>query len=125
MPGTEDTISRGEAQRKALALEKARGEEVARIDAKFKEHGQEIAMLKKEHERFQRELETVVQQMGVITTAFGEHIAVGNALTKQVKEASANQVTTKTFILGLIGTIIALGILLVAGIALIHGQQPS
>lgn len=125
MPGTEDTISRGEAQRKALALEKARGEEVARIDAKFKEHGQEIAMLKKEHERFQRELETVANQMGVIATAFGEHIAVGNALTKQVKEASANQVTTKTFILGLIGTIIALGILLVAGIALIHGQQPS
>lgn len=121
---SQEPLGRQEAQDKAIKLAREGGEAAARIDARFSEHGREIAILKREHELFRRDLEAMGQQVTKLVSAFGEHIAVGNALTDQVKEATAKQVTTRTFVWGLVGTVIALGMLLIAGIALIHGQAP-
>jgi len=124
MSGSSDEpVTRRETEQKALALARAAGEESARFEARFNEQRRDIDALKREHEQFRLDLAAVAEQVKQLAASFQQNIAVSTALAKQLKENNEKQVTNRTLIMTAIGLFFGLGMLLIAGVALVHGQS--
>lgn len=113
--------TRAEIQAAAEAAAEARGRAAATVEAKFEEHGREISYLKGAVTAARRDITALEGMVRDFSEKFTTHIQVSDALAEQLEKQRDNQVSKKTYILGLVGAVIALGMLLIAGIALIHG----
>jgi hypothetical protein len=120
---SDDGITRQDAEAKALALARQSGREAAEVEARLVANEREIDYIRKAVGRVRDDLGLVASKVDSLDGTFSQHLAVGKAIATQVKENSDNQVSKKTYILGLVGTVIALGMLLIATVALLYGAN--
>lgn len=110
-----------EGRREALAEQ--RGRDVAMMENRFKANELEISYLKKGNAELKEQVRKLTEQVSQLASDFTAHLKVGEAVQDQVAKNSAEQVTKKTYILGLLGAVFALGMLLVATLALLYGSR--
>lgn len=120
-PNDDKPVTRRETHDDAMAAAEARGRAAANIEAKFEENGREITYLKGGLAAARREMAELAANVRDFSEKFKVHIEVSDALAEQLEKQRENQLSKKTYILGLVGTVLALGMLLIAAVALIHG----
>ena len=109
----EDERDDSEALRNLQALESAedrafrRGQASARLKSAVDSHEQRLNAINGSIDRLSRE----VSEM---KAAFERSVAITAARAQDAKTAAEKQVSTRTFVLGLIGAVIAIGSLLAA-----------
>jgi hypothetical protein len=108
-----------EREKAALELAEQRGREAARLEGRLDDHDKHFTIVNGSIERAARGLErlgrTVDEMAGVIKT----QAAVAAARAVDADTAAKKQVSTRTFVFGLVGAVAAIGLLLVgAGVHL-------
>jgi chromosome segregation ATPase len=121
MAAEDEAPTRRETERRATRLAEERGRDQARIEAKFQRQDEELAFLRQGMATVKSDIGRLSEEGRALKATVDQYIAVSQAVANQLKESSGDLVTRKTYLLGLVGTIIALGMLLVSGLVLIHG----
>lgn len=111
------------AENRALHLAEQRGKDVERAENRFKSNENEIRYLKESNRELKQQVKQLASDLSALAGRFAAHLEVGEALTKQVEKSSDEQVSKKTYILGLVGAVLALGMLLIATLALLYGSR--
>lgn len=110
-------------EQRALHLAEQRGRDNERADNRFRSNEKEISYLKDSNRELKKQVKELADQLQALASRFAAHLEVGEALTKQVEKSSDEQVSKKTYILGLVGAVLALGMLLIATLALLYGSR--
>ena len=121
MAAEDEAPTRRETERRATQLAEERGRDQARVEAKFQRQDEELAFLRQGMATVKSDIGRLSEEGRALKATVDQYIAVSQAVANQLKESSGDLVTRKTYLLGLVGTIIALGMLLVSGLVLIHG----
>lgn len=108
---------------RAIRIAEQRGKDVAEAENRFRKVEGEMEYLKTGNKELKAQVKALTDSLGVLAGDFRAHLEVGDALSKQVAKNSADQVSKKTYILGLVGAVIALGMLLIATVALMYGTN--
>lgn len=98
-----------------------RGRVAQAINAKFDEHSRELTYLKGAQQAVRKETAALREELRSTISKFDAHLAVSSAIQEQLEKQKENQLSKKTYVLGLMGSVIALGMLLIASVSLIHG----
>lgn len=109
MPETED-----QRRERALALAEKRGGEMAKIDARLAEHDRHLEAINGSIGETARGLQQVRSEVNDLRSEFRQSIAIAADRASMAKEAAEAQVSTRTFVLGLVGAVAAIGGLLSA-----------
>ena len=121
MAAEDEAPTRRETERRATQLAEERGRDQARVEAKFQRQDEELTFLRQGMATVKSDIGRLSEEGRALKATVDQYIAVSQAVANQLKESSGDLVTRKTYLLGLVGTIIALGMLLVSGLVLIHG----
>jgi hypothetical protein len=99
-------------ERAAISLAEQRGREAAQLEGRLDEHDKHFAVVNGSIERTAKGLERLEGVVADLAGAFKENAAVTAARAADAKEAAERQVSTRTFVLGLLGAVAAIGALL-------------
>jgi len=91
-----------------------RGRETAMIEARLNGHDARLDAINGSIDRTGNELRSVGEKLSRLDDAFRQSVAVAAARADDAKKDAEKQVSTRTFILGLIGAVAAIGLLLVS-----------
>lgn len=117
--GDQPTTHR-ETRAAELQAAEARGRAAAEIEARFGQHDREIGYLKTAQQTARQEMKRIGENVAALASNLTEHLAVSKAIQEQLEKERDNQLSRKTYVLGLVGAVIALGMLILAGLALLH-----
>lgn len=99
-------------ERTAIELAEQRGREAARLEGRLDDHDKHFKVVNGSIERTARGLERLEGVVAELAASFKENAAVTTARAADAKEAAERQVSTRTFVLGLLGAVAAIGALL-------------
>jgi AmiR/NasT family two-component response regulator len=85
------------------------GKVAADIQARLDEHGRHLTTINGSIDHTGRELAKLHKDLDDLKADLNTREQVSRALAKVVKDAAARQVTTRTFVLGVVMVVIALG----------------
>lgn len=111
---------RSEALRNISALETAedrafqRGQAAAKMKGQLESHEKRLNAINGSIERSASAQERTSERLESLRAAFEQNIAIAQARAEDAKQAAERQVSTRTFLLGLVGAVVAIGTLLAA-----------
>lgn len=117
MPAGEET----EVLRNLSAVEEAeqrafaRGQASAEMKGQIESHERRLNVINGTIERGTQTTRALAQEISDLRVAFEKSIAIAATRAEEAKNAAEAQVSTRTFVLGLVGAVSAIGVLL-AGI---------
>lgn len=109
-----------EALRNVGALEDAedrafqRGQAAAKMKGQLESHEKRLNAINGSIERSTRAQERTNERLDALKNAFEQSIAIASARAEDAKTTAEKQVSTRTFVLGLLGAVAAIGTLLAA-----------
>lgn len=113
-PGPSDAFQGLNAIEAAEQRAFERGQNSARLKAEVEAHERRLNMINGSIARHAQATENLAATVNNLSADFRQSIAVAQARAKDAAEAAERQVSTRTFLVGLIGAVAAVGLLLVA-----------
>jgi t-SNARE complex subunit (syntaxin) len=110
VPDTDPSRTPRAVADEALREAEARGREAAQIRAEVAEHGRHFKRLNTSLDKLDVRLEKltgkidcVEEKVDTLSTAFQKYVAVAKAVAEAAKAVADKAVTTRTFVLGVLG----------------------